>query len=224
MGEGRSGMRRGVFAAWVALIVGVTLLQSAVHLGMVLGGDRIGTLVDLDRSNGIPDLVSTLALAAAAAGAISIARDTRVGRRLAPAALAAVLVGLTLADLVHDGPHPRSATGWLVMAMVVATGILLALIAVTSGPSTRATLTIAGSLLVASFLVNGLDQYDQWFERERPDPVVEYQIVVKEALELVGWSLVALALWDEAVRRRERRETTTVPASRARAASRRRVA
>jgi hypothetical protein len=57
-------------------------------------------------------------------------------------------------------------------------------------------------VLAASFFVTGLDRLDHWFERERGDPIAEYQIVAKEGLELLGWSLVALALWDEALRRR----------------------
>jgi hypothetical protein len=78
---------------------------------------------------------------------------------------------------------------------------------------------------VASFYVNALDQVDaQRFERERGDPIAEYQIVAKEGLELLGWSLVALALWDEALRRRGTTSTATAPASRGRAASRRRGA
>ena len=225
MGEGRSGIRSGVFAAWVGLIAGVALLQSAVHLEVVLRWDRVGTLVDLDRSNGIPDLASTLALAASAAGASSIAREAQGWRRLAPAALSVLLVGLTLADLVHDGPHPVSGIGWLVIAMVAFAGLLLAFIAVTSGVRAWTTLAVAGCLLMASFLVNGLDEYDQRFERERGDSIAEYQIVAKEGLELLGWSLVALALWEEALRRRRTpRAVATRRASRARAASRRRAA
>ena len=60
-------------------------------------------------------------------------------------------------------------------------------------------------VLCGSFLVTALDEVDAGrFERERGDPIAEYQIVAKEGLELLGWSLVALALWDEASRRRPR--------------------
>jgi hypothetical protein len=218
-------MCRRAFAAWVGVILGLALLQSAVHLAVVLAAGRVGTLVDLDRSNGMPDLASTVALAAAVAGATLIAGEEHGGRLFAPTVLAATLTVLALADLIHDGPHPGSGTGWFVIAMVAAAGLLLAVIAVTSDARTRTTLAVAGFLLVASFLVNGLDRYDQQFERERGDPIAEYQIVAKEGLELLGWSLVALALWDQALRRRRARlRTATAPASRARAASRRRVA
>jgi hypothetical protein len=182
-------------------------------------------MVDLDRSNGLPDVVSTASLAAsAAAGTLLVSLET--GRRRAvAAALVLSLTGLTVADAVHDGPHPASTVGWLVIAMVVATGALLLSVGTTSGSRARVLLGVAGCMLVGSFCVNALDQVDaQRFERERGDPIAEYQIVAKEGLELLGWSLVALALWDEALRRRGRTSTATTPASRARAASRRRAA
>jgi ABC-type branched-subunit amino acid transport system permease subunit len=217
MGGGEAAVTRGAFAAWIGAIVAVVLVQSAVHLAVVLRSDRIDTLIDLDRSNGLPDIASTIALAAAAAAAISIARGERGRRSVAAAALGIALGALTLADVVHDGPHPASPVGWVVISGVLAAGALLAVLAGMGTLRTRITLSAATCLLVASFLVNGLDQYDQWFERERGDPVVEYQIVAKEGLELVGWALVALALWDEALRRLVP-ERTTVPRSRSRAA------
>jgi hypothetical protein len=226
MGEGQGGVRCRMFAAWLTAIVGVAVLQSVVHLAVVLGAGWIGTLVDLDRSNSIPDLASTAALAAAAYGATLIARGAHGGRRIVAAVLAIALAVLTLADLIHDGPHPASVVGWLVIAVVVGAGLLLTVLAGACDARAHITLAVAGCLLVSSFLVNGLDQYDQWFERKRGDHLREYEIVAKEGLELLGWSLVALALWDEALRRRAAAvpDAPTARASRARAASRRRVA
>jgi hypothetical protein len=216
---------RGAFAAWIGAIVAVVLVQSAVHLAVVLRSDRIDTLLDLDRSNGLPDIASTIALAAAAAAAISIARGERGRRSVAAAALGIALGALTLADVVHNGPHPASPVGWVVISGVLAAGVLLAMLACSAARRTRITLAAATCLLVVSFLVNGLDQYDQQFERERGDSLREYEIVAKEGLELLGWSLVALALSDEALRRRTvRLATATARASRARAPSRRRAA
>jgi hypothetical protein len=225
MGEAPTGIHSGTFAAWIGAILAIVLLQSAAHLSVVLGSERVGTLVDLDRSNGIPDLASTVALAAAGSGAALIARNERGARRIASAALTAALAVLTLADLIHDGPHPSSGVGWSVIAAVVGAGVLLTLVGAGCDAHVRTTLLVAGCMLGASFLVAGLDEYDQWFERERGDPIAEYQVVAKEGLELLGWSLVALALWDEALRRRrEAARIPTEPASRARAASRRRAA
>ena len=214
-------MRRRVFVAWLGATVGMALLQSVVHLEVVLGHGHVGSIVDLGRSNSLPDVVSTIALTAAAAAAILLAGR----RRAVPTALACTLAFLTLADLGHDGPHPASRVGWLVIAVVVGTGALLVGVALGSGARARITLAVASCLLVASFCVNALDQFDaQRFERERGDPIAEYEIVTKEGLELLGWSLVALSLWDEALRRGVARVNARAPASRERAASRRRAA
>jgi hypothetical protein len=192
---------------------------------VVLGTGNVGSIVDLDRSNGLPDVVSTASLAASAAAAMLLASLETGRRRAVAAALVLSLTGLTVADAVHDGPHPASTVGWFVIAMVVATGVLLLSVGTTSGFRARVLLGVAGCMLVGSFCVNALDQVDaQRFERERGDPIAEYQIVAKEGLELLGWSLVALALWDEALRRRGTTSTATAPASRGRAASRRRAA
>ena len=59
-------------------------------------------------------------------------------------------------------------------------------------------MAVAGTLLVAAFLVTGLDRVFVEFQRPRGDAATEYRIAAKEDLELVGWSLVALALWDAA--------------------------
>jgi hypothetical protein len=205
MGEGRSGALDGrAFAACAMGIVGVAVLQSMVHLVVVLGEHDYHSRFDLDRSNGIPDLVSTLALACATAGSAAIASHERGRSRIAPVCLGAALGALMLADLRHDGAHLSSHTGRLVIGLVVATFILLIAVGVESTARTRVTLAAATVVLGGSFLVSGLDHFDIWFERRRGDPVAEYQIVAKEGLELVGWSLVALALWDEHIRRQAR--------------------
>jgi hypothetical protein len=213
-----------VFAAWALTIAGVVAAQSVVHLLVVFHTDRIGTFIDLDRSNGLPDLVSTAFLAIAAVGAVVLSQRETDLRRLAAAFAAGALAALTVADLLHDGAHPSGSTGPLVIALVAFTVALVAIIGAGGSARVRVTLAFAACFLAASFLITGLDRLDQRFERERGDPTREYQIVAKEGLELLGWSLVALALWDEALRRRVRRRPATAPASRARAASRRRVA
>jgi hypothetical protein len=224
MGEGRSGgFGRPTFVALVLVLGALVVAQSVVHLVVVLGLDRIGTFVDLDRSNGLPDIVSTLALALAAVGAGLVAGCARGGQRATGAALTAVLAGLTLADLLHDGAHPSSRTGPYVIGLVLTAGLLLLVVARASGTRARITFAAAALVLVASLSAEGLDRVDHWFERERGDPVAEYQIVAKEGLELLGWSLVALGLWDEALRRRAA-TPATARASRAQAASRRRAA
>jgi hypothetical protein len=210
VGEGhRGGLDDRAFLVVAMAILGAAVLQSMVHLVVVLGERDLHSRFDLDRSNGVPDVVSNLVLACATAGAAALAWHQRGRGRIAPACLVVALGGLTIADLLHDGAHLSSHTGRLVVGLVAVTGILLAAVAVESAGRTRATLGVAAVVLAGSFLVSGLDHFDIWFERKRGDPVAEYQIVAKEGLELIGWSLVALALWDETVRRR--RSLSVVP-------------
>jgi hypothetical protein len=225
MGWGARGATR---SSWVVVsigaIAGLVVLQSVVHLVLVLDLHRIDTVVDLDRSNGIPDILSTLAFAVAAAGAVVLARSED-GRGLLGSALAAGLVLLGAADLIHWGAHPTPTSGKVVIALVGGVGVLAVLIAVDSAVRTRVTLAGAGCVLVCSFAVITLDRFFHRFERERGDAIAEYQIVAKEGLELLGWSLVALALWDEALRRRRAHESgVTAPASPAPARPTRRAA
>jgi len=217
----------GRLAFWGALF-GVALLvaaQSAVHLFVVLRLHRMGTFVDLDRSNGLPDIVSTIALALAALGAGAVARRESDVQRVAASCLAAVLTVLTLADLFHDGAHPSSAKGWYVIVFVAVAAALLGVVGLGAGTRCRATLAVAVLVLASSFFVTGLDRLNHRFQRARGEKTAEFEIVSKEGLELLGWSLVALALWDEAFRRR--RALVAVPtgrASRAPAPSRQRAA
>lgn len=193
------GMRGVVFLRWALVIAAVVVAQSVAHLALVLGANRIDTFVDLDRSNGLPDLVSTLVLAAATAGAVKLSLRQPAERPSLALLLAALLGALTVSDLLHDGAHPYRNTGPLVIGFVLCTVALLALLAVDAGGRVRATLAVGVCFLACSFLVIGLDRLDHWFERERGDPIAEYQIVVKEGLELFGWGLVALGLWDFAL-------------------------
>ena len=218
-------MRRMSFVAFVVATAAAVVAQSVAHLAVTLRADHIDTFVDLDRSNGMPDLVSTFALGMAAGGAAMLARQTDHARRLPVLLTASLLTALTLADLLHDGAHPFRRGGPLVIATIVLTLGLLAIVTIRT--SIRFAVTVASSIVVlaGSFLVGGLEHFDPGrFQRERGDPIAEYQIVAKEGLELLGWSLVALALWDEALRRRRALTATTARASRARAPSRRHAA
>lgn len=195
-------MRSRTFWAGIVVIVAAVVAQSIVHLALVLGEHRPGTIIDLDRSNGVPDLASTFALAVAAGGAAALARGHRRGGRWA--LLTTLLALLTVADLVHDGAHPSSFTGTAIIGVACATAILLGFAGLTAGRRARATLSTALVCLSTSFLIIGLDRADHRFERARGEPIAEYQIVAKEGLELIGWALVAVALWDEALGRRRR--------------------
>lgn len=220
-----AGRGRLAFGGALIVIAALVAAQSVVHLVVVLHFHRMGTFVDLDRSNGLPDIVSTIALALAALAAGVVARRERGFQRVAAALLAAVLTVVMLADLFHDGAHPSSAKGWNVIVLVAVTAGLLGIVALVAGARARGTLVVAVLVLASSFFVTGLDRLDHRFERARGEKTSEYEIVAKEGLELLGWSLVALALWDEAFRRRPAFVTVpTARASRAEAPSRRRAA
>ena len=222
--ERRGGFGRPTFGAIALGIAALVAAQSLVHLLMVLRLGRLGTLVDLDRSNGLPDIVSTIALATATAGGVVLAHRRATVVRSASIGASVLLAVLTLADLLHDGAHPTRRGGPLVIAAVSLTLALLAYVALHSSIRFGATVAVATVVLGGSFLVGGLERFDPArFQRERGDPITEYQIVVKEGMELLGWSLVALALWDEALRRGPL-TSTTARASRAQAPSRRRAA
>lgn len=226
MGWGVSGVRRGVFTGWIAVTIAACVVQSILHLTTGVGHDRFGSLFDLDRSNGVPDVVSTLVLGVAAVGAAALAVVAGGRERALAAGLAVVLAVLASADAAHEGPHPSSLAGWLVIAVVVLAAVFLAVAAGGWNGRSRVTIALAACALGASFFVNALDRLDpRRFEAARGEPIAEYQIVAKEGLELLGWSLVALVLWDEAIRRR-RAGTTSArsPASPAPAARRRRAA
>src|SRR4029079_11453601 len=117
-------------------------------------------VLDLERSNSLPDLVSTLILALAAAGAVALAGRERGRRRALAAALGSLLALLVLADVTHDGPHVSSVRGATVIGLVVAVGVLLALVALPDGWWPRALLAAAVLVLCGSFLVTPLRNVD----------------------------------------------------------------
>jgi hypothetical protein len=195
------GLRHTTFVSWLVAIVALVGAQSVVHLSLVLGAGRIGTAFDLDRSNGVPDLVSTAVLAAATSGALALTWAETGNRRLLVALAAGLLAVIMLADLLHDGAHP-ARSGFLVIGLVVGTVALLAGVARTASARVRTALAVGICLLAASFLVSGLDRASDWFRRDRGEAIAEWRIVFKEGFELAGWSLVALGLWDAYVERR----------------------
>jgi hypothetical protein len=198
---GRDGTRRRRGVALVTIFA-IAALQTLLHLELTLA--QLDTIFDLGRSNGVPDLVSTMTLAFASVGATALAlRDHGIGRAVA-AALAGFLGIPTLADALHDGPHPTRPHGLLVVALAIAAVGMLLMVCRDAPLSMR---SIAGASFLAlalAFALPALERYDHRFERERGDPIPEYQIVAKEDLEFLGWGFVALALWLEAERRGNR--------------------
>jgi hypothetical protein len=183
----------------VAVLLFCIVLQSVGHIWQTLGRHELGGAVDLDRSNGIPDLLSTVVIATAAAGAAGLAGQTAGPARRRAAALACTLALVGAEDLLHLRPE-RTASGVATGVTAVIGLALLLWLAVepATGLRARCTLTVGLVALSASLVAGELPQIDQWFERARGDPVIEWQIVAKQGLELAGWWLVAVALWDAA--------------------------
>lgn len=213
-------MTRYRFAGLVAALVVALALQSTAHIWETLSQGRIGTELDLDRSNGIPDLLSTAVIVAAALGAVAACVHLRGSLRRRMVALACVLTLVAFADLLHESLDRHTASGALVALTAVAGFVLLADLAIADqvGGRVRATVALGLAALATSIVVGYLPELNEWFERRRGDAVIEWETVVKQGLELAGWWLVAVALWDVVGRRRNGRaarpETTTSPQQR----------
>lgn len=175
------------------------ILQSIVHLFATGPFGDLDSVVDLDRSNGIPDIVSTMAIIIACTGAAVLARRERRWKRVSAALLCGCLWVIAFDDLVGVDKDVKA------YATLTATGIAIvvtgALAAVDRPTGTRpAVVMLSGLLALVGTLAFGqLPEIVPWFERARGDWLIELQIIIKQGLELAGWSLVALAVWDIAL-------------------------
>jgi hypothetical protein len=169
--------------------------------------DSYDSIVDLERNNGIPDLLSTAAVLAAALGAAYLAVVATRARWQATA-LAILLSIVALDDVFQQEPGARDVPGVLVTLTIVSTGILVVVVARHGSRRPRVTLLVGLSLLV--ICVKGAYGYDQFLnlfgrgDQERGDLDYEIGVVLKQGLEFVGWSFVALGLW---MSRRSRTQT-----------------
>ncbi len=111
MGTGLTGLGGRVTSLWLMAVLAVVAAQSAAHLELTRSSAASAPSLDLERSNSLPDLVSTLILALAAAGAVALAGRERGRRRALAASLGSLLALLVLADVTHDGPHISSVRG-----------------------------------------------------------------------------------------------------------------
>ena len=193
-------MSHRTFAGLLGALVVVLALQSAAHMWAVLYRARIDSWLDLDRSNGLPDLLSTLVVLAAVAGAAVLGSRQQGHRRRATLALAGVIALVALADALHLHPGRHSAPDDLTTLVAVAGVALLGAVIGDGSNGGRARTMIALGLVIlgASLVLDALPELDEWFERARGDPIIEWQIVAKQGFEVAGWWLVAMGLWDAA--------------------------
>ncbi len=195
-------MSRAVFGGWLLVTATLLVLQSVGHLLATGPFGTIDSLVDLDRSNGIPDVLSTIVIAIAAAGAAATAHRRRGWERLNAVLLAVCVCVVAVDDVVG---LDRDVTAFVTLTLT-GLAILAAAALAAAGGGVRAAITLLAGLaaLAATLFVGELPDLEQWFERARGDTIIELQIVAKQGLELGGWALVALGAWDRAwpVRRR----------------------
>lgn len=185
-------VRIGLAASLAALVT-----QSAAALVASLEFQSFNSPIDLDRNNGIPDVLSTALIVAAALGASALAATKLRGRWL-PAALAVVLFIVALDDVLQAEVE-RGLRGMLVVATLATATLLIVALARHAPRRAALGLLIGLCLLVAA--VKGAYAYDQFLnelgrgDQERGDLDYELGIVLKQGLELLGWSLVAIGVW-----------------------------
>ena len=200
--------------ARVVLAAGLVLLvaQSVADLVVSLGFHSYHSLVDLDRNNGVPDIVSTVAILSAALGAGMLSIRAARGRsRLA--ILAGVLTLIALADAVQAGVDRSTLSGDLVLATIAVAALLL-LATSFEMPRSAKVSTLVGLGFLAVAVAGGLT-YDTSLAQigladlSRGDVTYELGIVAKQGLELAGWTLIAVGLWVAAAAAERRRTERT---------------
>ena len=180
--------------------------QSVAHFAVTLGANldfgESNSVFDLERSNGVPDLVSTGVIVAAAVGAIVLAGHSRSGRLLAAGVAAALLVVAT-DDTLHEGFQGTGSDRLVVIGALIAAVTLTTCVALRAHGVARTCLLVGLVLLV--FDAKAPFAYDQLMNTVgqpwivRGDFLYELGVVLDEGMELMGWALVTVGLWDAAL-------------------------
>jgi len=209
-----------VIRAGVVTTLLLFVLQSAAGLVASLHFHSYSSAFDLNRNNGIPDVLSTAAILAAALGATALAATVTRDRWLA-IALAILLAVVALDDLLQKEAGDANAWNVSVIITLALTTFLILAIAARAPRRAGVTLLIGLCLLVAAVKNAGLAPYDDPLlialahsDEQRGDLGYELDIVLKQGLELFGWSLVAIGMWAIVVAARvESRSTSGAPRS-----------
>jgi amino acid transporter len=190
MTSGLNWVRLGLVGLVVALVA-----ESIAHAVAVFVFDSYSSVVDLNVNDSAPDVLSTLAIIAAALGAARLAHSQVADRREAWV-LAALLTLVVAADIAHTGTESMSVVGALVALALAGVAVLVVRLARAS--RRRVALLLYGGLgclvgsLAVSFVFHRVDGY---LDVARGDVVYESKIILKQGLELAGWWLVALGSW-----------------------------
>jgi hypothetical protein len=196
----------------VSLLTGalVIVAQSVAHLIATVGFgvcDATGfapcpSVFDLDYSNGISDIVSTAVIAAAALGAAVLGARRRP-REVAALALAAVLLLVTVDDALHLEDNAWGVYGVIVIGTIVCAAALTARVAVGVSSGTRWLLLLGTAILAldakAPYFYDQLMNIVGQPALGRGALLYELGVVLDEAMELAGWILLAVGLWDAAL-------------------------
>jgi hypothetical protein len=183
-------VRVGLLALAVVLVA-----QSLAHAVAVFGFDSYSSAVDLNVNDSVPDVLSTLAILAAALAAAMLARS-RVAHEREAWALAGLLVLIVVADVAHTGTESVSGVGALVTLVLAVVAVLVWRIALGSGRVAALLLYAGLGCLVGSLAVSFVfHRVDGFLDVVRGDVVYEAKIILKQGLELAGWWLVALGCW-----------------------------
>jgi hypothetical protein len=188
----------------------VHVAQSVVHLIATVGFGVCGatgfaecpSVFDLDHNNGIADVVSTALIATAALGAAVLGARRRP-RDVASPALATILFLVTLDDALHLEDNARTAYGVIVIGTISCGAVLTIRVAVGVFRETRWLLLVGTAVLAIDAKAPCL--YDQMMNAVgqaalgRGDLLYELGIVLDEGMELAGWTLLAVGLWDAAL-------------------------
>jgi len=182
----------------VAISLGLFAVQSLAGLVASLGFHAYGSLVDLDRNNGLPDLLSTCVILAAALAAATLAAQASASRWPA-IPLAFVLSAVAVDDLIQAEPKSSSVSGVSVLVTLTIAAVLIVIVAQQAPLAARIAIFTGLCLLVTA--VPAAFAWDQLLNAVgrpwlgRGDVEYELGIVVKQGLELMGWSLVAVGVW-----------------------------
>ena len=186
----------------VAQSVAHLIATAGFHVCDATGFAECPSVFDLDHNNGIADAVSTAVIATAALGAAVLGARRRP-RQVAAMALATILFLVTIEDALHLGENARTKDGVIVVGTVLCAAVLTILVAVGASRESRWILLVGTALLAIDAKAPYL--YDQIMNAVgqpalvRGDLLYELGIVLDEAMELAGWTLLAVGLWDAAV-------------------------
>jgi hypothetical protein len=197
----------------MAALVGcalVVIAQSAAHLVATVGlgvCDKRGfgpcpSPFDLEHSNGLGDVISTAVIGAAALGGLALGIGGRCREPLA-LALAALLFVAMIDDGLHLEDDLRTVRGLIVTGTILCAALMTIRVALGVPERARVLLLVGVALLLLDVKMPFL--YDQLMNTVgqpalvRGDLLYELGVVLDEGLELAGWMLLAVGLWDAAL-------------------------